>query len=169
METDSEVKTFEYTSENGRDDGRFCSIDVVLLNGFRVRHRLRLEGESDDSEPPRNNLSRPDSPIETRIYTDKDLQPLVGPSLRWLKPIAFAAALRKSEYPRQTLILLDYFKHHHSGEVGQLLKEPLLAVYDPALVLGLVARLAIKGYIQLHLGTSIFGYKTPWSLYVKEN
>ncbi|WP_449391368.1 hypothetical protein [Eoetvoesiella caeni] len=171
LETNPKVKAFNFISESDRDSDSVWGIDVILSNGARINHQVGREaGENSaaielQKDPSGDNASR----LENRVFTDKDLQPYVKVSLRWLKPIGFATALRNHEYPHQTLILLDYFKQRKNGDIGQILSNPDVCEYEPALILGLIARLAIRGHIQLDLTANSFGYRTPWIWSVKEH
>lgn len=163
LETDPEVKMFDLMPKQDGVIGPSCMFDVVLLDGLRIRHQIGNSALPGNSQLPQTQQDD----LLVRVFSDQDLQPLVKMSMRWLKPIGFAATLRNQPCPQQTLMLLEYFKQRESGEVGAILTENGVAEHDVPLILGLTVRLAIKGHIRLDLSTRTFGYKTPWSLWVK--
>ncbi len=165
LETDPEVKMFELMPKQDGVTDPFCAVDVVLSDGSRVRHQI-----SNSALPENSQLATAQqNDLAVRIFSDQDLQPFVKMSMRWLKPIGFAATLRNQPHTQQTLMLLEYFKQREYGEVGDILTEYCVSEYDRPLILGLTVRLAIKGHIRLDLGTRTFGYKTPWTIWVKEH
>src|SRR3546814_6230021 len=89
LETDPEVKTFDFTSADERDSDRFWVVDVIRSNGTRINHQIgRGAGEGGEAtqlqkDPSSDNASR----LENRVFTDEDFEPHVKVSLRWLKPI----------------------------------------------------------------------------------
>jgi hypothetical protein len=95
-----------------------------------------------------------------RIFNDSDLKPLTKVALRWLKPLAYANALRGQEHSHYRALLVSYFKRHGAGNIGQVLHA--LPEHDSAIVLGMVSRLAIQGVITLDLNKYSFGLLTPW-------
>lgn len=171
LETDPNVKFFELAAESHDERTPTWAVDVLLACGDRVTHKLghpsarrnvsKFEQINDDSDVQ-------DSHIRCRVFSDENLEPVVKTSLRWLKPIAFAAALRHQEYSRQTLVLLEYFNRHLNGHIGQIFTEGEICEYEPAVIFGLVVRLAIRGYIQLDLTSYGFGRGTPWALSIQE-
>jgi len=170
LETNPEVKTFDFTSECDWDGDHLWVVDVILSNGTRINHQVGRGAEENGELIALQKGSWKDqaSRLENRVFTDDDLQPFVKSSLHWLKAIGFAAALRNYEYPHQALILLEYFKQYKNGNLGQILKDLNVCEHEPAVILGLVARLAIKGHIQLDLADGSFGYRTRWIWSVKE-
>jgi len=171
LETDSNVRDFAFVSGSDSRNSGLCSVDVLLENGTRIEHqvgRKNAEQSSEALEPKTEPSIRNVASTKIRIFTDEDLQPHVKTSLRWLKPISFASALRDQEYARQTLMLLDYFNQQASGDIGRVLEEPQVCEHASAIILGLIVRLAIKGHIRLDLSANSFGFGTRWTLPVKE-
>lgn len=102
-------------------------------------------------------------PIEkTRVFTDTELEPFVRSSVRWLKPIAYAATIRGQEYPRALHMLVDILETHAIGQIRHIFSELNTNEHDAAVVLGLLVRLAIQGLIRLDLDTYGFSYATRW-------
>ncbi len=169
LETDPEVHGFTFTSEGNSADSRLCLVDVLLSSGTWVRHQLgqkRAEQSDHALEPQNEHPADNPSPTDIRVFTDEDLRPFVKTSLRWLKAIAFASALRDQEYTHQTLLLLECFRQQANGNVGQVLAKAEVCEQEPAVILGLIVRLCIKGHIRLDLTANGFGYHTPWILLV---
>jgi hypothetical protein len=167
LETDPKIKTFDLVSKNDQNNERFWLADVILSDGSRIAHKFVdrfLAEENEAKKLPRGNFRSEDLRAKDRIFIDEDIQSVVKVSQRWLKPIAFASVLRSHGYPHQTTMLLEFFRLHVNGEIGQILEDPKISKFDPALILGLTTRLAIKGSIQLDLSISGFGNKTPWFL-----
>ena len=100
LETDPEVKAFDFRSEFDRGNERFWIVDVILAEGTRITHQVSGNAGEYDEATERKKHSSADSSSrqESRAFYDEDLRPVVKVSLRWLKPIGFAAALRNQEY-----------------------------------------------------------------------
>lgn len=99
--------------------------------------------------------------VEYRIFNDTDLKSHTKVAIRWLKPLAYANAIHDQEYSHYRALLVSYFKRHGSGRIGQILQA--MPEHDPAIVLGMVSRLAIQGVITIDLNKISFGLLTPWS------
>src|SRR3546814_8184392 len=69
LETDTEVKTFDFTSAYERDSDRFWVVDVIRSNGTRINHQIgRGAGEGGEAtqlqkDPSSDNASR----LENRV------------------------------------------------------------------------------------------------------
>lgn len=163
LETNPEVRGFVFVQGTDCDKGSGM-VDVLLSDGRRTKHRLGQVGGDKDSCLNDGTATSTASPINAQVFTDDDLQPFVRSSIRWLKAIAFASALRDCEYTHQTVVLLDYFKRHGKGDIGGILADAELCECEPSVVLGLIVRLCIKGHIVLDLTISTFGHRTPWVL-----
>jgi hypothetical protein len=102
-----------------------------------------------------------------KVVTDTDLSPHVKTSVRWLKAIGYAAAIRGREHMPSRLALVSFLKKEHFGTVGAIYEE--LSGHDPSVVGGLLVRLAIEGHISLDLVHAGFGHSTPWRSLVLED
>lgn len=166
LETDPTVKFFELEAESSLAGGRYWAVVVQFMSGTRAIHQIghrQAERNGDIAPSDSDALSAEASSMKRRIFSDEELQPVVKTSLRWLKPIAFAAALRDQEYTCQTLLLLEHFKQQTSGDIGRVLGAAEVCEHEPAIILGLIVRLCIKGHIRLDLTAQGFGHRTPWS------
>lgn len=99
--------------------------------------------------------------VEYRIFNDSDLKPHTKVAMRWLKPLAYANAIRDQEHTHYRSLLVSHFKRYGSASIGQILQA--MPEHDSAVVLGMVSRLAIQGVITLDLHKCSFGLLTPWS------
>lgn len=165
LETNPEVRGFAFLQGTDCDKSPGI-VDVLLSDGRRTKHRLGQVGVEKHSCLDDGTATNTASSINAQVFTDDDLQPFVRSSIRWMKAIAFASALRDCEYTHQTVVLLDYFKRYGKGDIGGILADAELCEREPPVVLGLIARLCIKGHITLDLTTNTFGYCTPWVLSV---
>jgi len=77
-----------------------------------------------------------------------------------MKPLAYANAIHDQEHGHYRTSLVRYFKQQGSGSIVQILKA--MPEHDPAIVLGMVSRLAIQGVISIDLSKISFGLLTPW-------
>lgn len=167
LEIDHSVSSFDFVERE--DDKSNCQwiVDVRQLDGQTVTHQF--ENEKDDS---RNAQSKSDRMSNSdlfqnskRIITDNDIRSVIKISTRWIRPIGFATCLRNHEYTNLSIQLLEYVNCHKQGSIGSMLSSFEDFQYEQAVLLGLVVRLAIKGYFYLDLTERGFGYDTPWMLY----
>lgn len=98
--------------------------------------------------------------IKYRLFTDDDLIPHVKTSIRWLKPLGFAAALRDQDHAVLQGRLLIVLKARTQGTLDQILQD--FFGHDIPTVIGLFIRCAIQGVIAIDLSHRSFNYETQW-------
>jgi hypothetical protein len=159
LEADHEVETFELaTTQAGSNAlsggvGEDFDAKVYLRNGGVVWHKI-VTGELPAHGP--SELKR-----NVRIVTEEDIRSRSLMSMRWLKVICFAGALRSERQAAITAAVLQIIRSREHGVVRDIL-EPLQS-YDDATVKGVLARLAIKDALVLDLSEAGFTPETPWT------
>jgi hypothetical protein len=166
LESHRDVSTFHICSaesDNGRKlvgDSMNGHAIVTLQNGTTELHQLASEKTSECDE-----LSHADSTVDklsVRHISENDLRLLAPRSVRWLKAIAFAAALRDQQHIPAAVAVANTLWSLRQGVVGNILAETVR--FDSATVLGLIARSAIKGDILLDLSIAGYTPQSPWKL-----
>jgi len=158
LETEPSVKSFDF-SPTKRETSDDVTVAVVLTNGSKERHLViadRAEVLKDVNSGANDRQSE-----GIRIYSDIDLRPQVQLAMRWMKAIAFAAALRDKEHMHLRLALLPLLRPMECGVIGQLVEE--LSGFENSLVLGMLVRLAIEGHVKIDLSSFGFCSATPWA------
>ncbi len=167
LETAPTVKSFELVTPpvqgNRESRHRHSELDavVVSVDGAIAHHKLQSrEGTDSEVQTPRD----PNAEIRTKhqIITDADLAPYAGLSMRWLKAIGYAAAIREQEHASTLIALSSITKRQQHGNVGEI--ESLLSGFDSAVVRGLLVRMSIEGAIDLDMTLGSFRSATPWCL-----
>lgn len=158
LETAPSVKSFDF-SPTERETSDDVTVAVVLANGSKERHLViadRAEVLKDVNSEANDRQSE-----GFRIYSDIDLRPQVQLAMRWMKAIAFAAALRDKEHMPLRLALLPLLRSMECGLIGQLVEE--LSGFENSLVVGMLVRLAIEGHVKIDLLPFGFCSATPWA------
>ncbi|MFM0008503.1 hypothetical protein PQR57_47430 [Paraburkholderia dipogonis] len=96
-----------------------------------------------------------------RVVTDDEIRSCSLVSMRWLKVICFAAALRDERQVAATAAVLQTVRSQRNGLVRDILGP--LRDYDDATVKGVIGRLAIKDALMLNLFESGFTLDTAWA------
>jgi hypothetical protein len=167
LETCPEVKTFNLApgpvlGHNGKQN-QMTQLDAeVNYTDGRIEWHEVKAGEPDmrSSQLLAQGSAAKGAERIYRIFSDRDLAPHARTTIRWLKAISFAAALRDREYMAQRLALLAHLRNHPSGTAHSILSA--LAGHEAPVLLGLLAQLAIEGHVSLDLGRRGFGPGTPW-------
>lgn len=170
LEINPLVKTFDLTPEpvfahDGKEQ-RATELDarVVFHDDSIEWHEVKSGtnlSEQDKAQLVAQSAFSAERGEKYRIFTDTDLKPHVITSVRWLKVIALAAAVRDQPNLPITRAIHTVLESLGSGTIRQLLSQ-LDEFGDPGATLGVVSRIAIQGHIDLDLTARSFGYKTPW-------
>lgn len=86
-------------------------------------------------------------------------------AVRWLKPIAFVAAIRDQSLTPLHLALIDVVKEIKSGTILDILK--MMQGFDFPSVYGVIVRFCILGHIEIDLSVKPFSLGTEWH-YINE-
>lgn len=86
-------------------------------------------------------------------------------AVRWLKPIAFVAAIRDQSLTPIHLALIDVVKEIKSGTILDMIK--MMQGFDLPSVYGLIVRFCILGYIEIDLSVRPFSFWSEWR-YINE-
>ena len=174
LETDPRVKFFDLVpqSVSGYDGTRERSTELDAEVTYVDQKVEWHEVKAGDDVPSTSQLCAQRSAAERarrahRIFTDRDLSPHIRTSVRWLKAIGYAAAIRDREHIPSRLALLSYLMKERAGTVGAIHSE--LLGHDPAVTAGTLVRLTIEGYVSLDLTRTGFGHATPWRCLVAES
>jgi len=167
LEIDHSVTSFDFIECEDDKSNYQWMVDVRQLDGQIITHQF--ENQKDESRKGQSKSDRISNidllQNSMRIITDNDIRSVIKISTRWLRPIGFATCLRNYEYTNLSIQLLEYANCNKQGSIGSVLSSFECSQYEQAVLLGLVARLAIKGYFYLDLTERGFGYDTPWMLY----
>lgn len=175
LETDHRVKWFDLTPNAIRShDGkkiRYTELDAVvtLTEGRQQWHEVKtaVGGEQASSQLAAQALGAKTAGVDYKIFTDTELKPHVDTSMRWLKAIAYAAALRNKEHIAETVALLNVLRSREKGLIAQILGD--MTSFDDAVILGLIARLAIQGHINLDMTRTSYGAASSWHCVLQRN
>ncbi|MEC4718353.1 MULTISPECIES: hypothetical protein [Noviherbaspirillum] len=170
LETDHAVHDFDLTPDPvASHDGvrpRCTELDAVVhrANGIQEWHEVKASLDEDrvESQLSAQAYAAQAAGVQYKIFTDVDLMPHAATSLRWLKAIAYASAIRDREYVVETGALISCIRSIQSGQLRQVVES--LSSYDSAIVLGLAARVAIRGRLKLSMDKVSFGPATEWQL-----
>lgn len=171
LETNPDVVSFNLAPEpilsEDNNEVRATELDAIVTfrDGSIAWHEVKAGKEPNDP----SHLSQKQAQINAaakahRIYkrfNDTDLAPIVKISLRWLMAISYAAAIREHEHINCRTYLLIAIREQKEGTINSLLVE--LGGFESAVVLGVLIRLAIEGYVDINLKDKSFGKLTPWS------
>lgn len=163
LEANPSVLTFDFPEPSMEGFRNESIVDVQLSDGSRERHTVFsdiVSFDSDNSFVARNGISS--SAVKQKFFCDTELKPLVPLAMRWHKALCFAAVLRDQEQLSSRIALVSAIKARGSGIVRDLLAD--IQNFDEALVLGMLVRIAIEGFVTLNLTDQGFCYATPWQL-----
>lgn len=170
LETNPLVASFDLMpipiiSHDG-EETRGTELDAIVMNTDGSTEWHEVKSSESEKTRARSQLNAQSSAAVAaaatyRIFTDTDLRPLGRISIRWLKAICSAAAIRGQEQVQATLSILSIIQSQQAGYVVDLVDE--LAGFDSAILLGVLARLTIQGHVNLDLQTKGYGYSTRWA------
>lgn len=154
LETNPLVKYFEYCSDSKYQSKQF--IKVYLSNGTIESHYLLSEASL--SIPPHTT----ENSVSDKFFHDSDLRPFVKSSMKWLKAISFAAAIRDRQLQPDRIALASEILVLKKGNVLELTSR--LKNFDQASILGLIVESAIAGQLTLDIDQNGFNFYTVWQL-----
>lgn len=163
LETDPRVTSFEFiaddTSAAYEPDCGDHYADVWLKNGNRERHLITA------SRPDRQLALdlpsvTPDGGAMCRNFGDDELAPHAFVATRWLKAIAYAAAIRDQEHAHVRTALAATFHSRAQGTLRDVLD--VVEGLDPPVVIGMLVRTAILGAVELDLSARPLCMHTSW-------
>lgn len=169
LELNRSVKSFDLAPElrisfdDKEHRGTEFDAEVEYIDGHQEFHEVK-------SDPAKLNEARGQllaqaaeasgEGVKYRLFTDEDLRPHVKVSIRWLKPLGFAAALRDQDHAGLYGRLLLALKAQTQGTLDQILCE--FEGHDVPTVIGLFVRCAIRGIIEIDLSKRSFNNTTYW-------
>jgi hypothetical protein len=171
LEANSEILKFDLAPDpilsHDLNEAKATELDAIAIrrDGGLEWHEVKAGKRKSDSEHKSQQvaqlLAATDAHATYRRFNDDDLKPKVRVGLRWHKAIGFAAAIRGQEHNSCRNELVLAMRDAQSGKLYQLLDR--LAGHDPAIVLGVFVRLAIKeNLISMDLDKGTFGLQTNW-------
>lgn len=103
------------------------------------------------------------STLDLKIFSEDQLRRSSALAVNWLSAISHAACIRGEIHHHVETALVSCIHHHGRGTVKDFLDG--LPDYDPAIVLGVIIRLAISGVMELDLRGGTFSYLSSWRSY----
>lgn len=170
LEINPEVKSFDLHPENiishDEKEARGTQLDAIveLTNGKTEWHEVKsTEKELVEARPQllAQSSAAAKQGVSYRVFSDNELKPHVQSACRWLKAIAFAAAIRDQHQTPTLIALISRLRDQSDGTVGELLSD--LIDYDESVVMGLLVRYALQSHISLDLTKKPFGRSTRWT------
>lgn len=162
LETDPKVKDYKYLMDVDKCLGERVLVDpdafVTYHDGSQEYHAI-LSGKQ-----PQTDHVRVDDLISPgfRCFTLEELKSHGRLASRWLRVLSFATGVRDLECSQVQNTLLYVANNLQSGNVGQLLDEA--ETFEQYMTLGVMAQLAILGYLRLDLAPHSFGRATKWAV-----
>lgn len=162
LETERSVREFELSPPREKTPGVSRGVAAIVETAAQQVEWHVLVDCADDGEP----ISTNPSCQNIRRISEEDLRRTARMAIRWMKPIAFASAIRGMELNACRQALVTYFAEKRSGEILQVLAE--FDVFPAAMLLGMFARLSIEGVIDINLADRPFGNHTVWCSYERD-
>jgi len=155
IESDSMVQSFSVCDVGTPDEPDF------LLNFADGQRRADYIGRYPDTINDSSLIY--DNKLWVTKYIDaEELLTVSRQALRWLKPIAYAAAIRNQKLtPLHNALIIEESKHS-GGTVKSLIDQ--LPLYDSNHVVGMLMRHFIEGRVNLNLADASFGGNTHWTI-----
>jgi hypothetical protein len=163
LETNKSVKSFEldvdlYLSVNKKNFQNYPFDGLVTnVKGGNELHKI---GNSAELENGVQGCDERNRNFDIKVITKESLLANKILSIRWLKPIAYVAAIRGQEYRACTNALAYVINQTPSGVLGNILD--VMEEFDSPVVVGILGRFAIQGYISLDLMSSGLNRHTSW-------
>ncbi|NTY39853.1 hypothetical protein [Burkholderia diffusa] len=159
LETDPEVATFDVCDDIARaPDTPGIHAIATMRNGRTVGHRIVSDKSEKDSQLPRPDPF--DLGREVRLIPESELREQASLAIRWVKVICFAGALRDQRLDAATMLISGIAQSMGSGTVQQILEAA--PNIDDAIAKGMIARLAITGWLRLDLSHRGYTRESPW-------
>ena len=120
--------------------------EVFFRNGEHEFHIVKGEKNSNVIKVTAtsiDNCGATSKSFELREFADCDLLPHVKESIRWLKAISFASALRHNSYTYEKTKLLGAMEDMQRGYVGEIVFNLSDECCDHAVIFGIIAEFAI--------------------------
>jgi len=171
LETNPDVATFDLMPDLklSMDDkeSRATELDAVVINYDKTIEWHEVKSHESEKEVHRSQLlaqaaASSKEGIKYRIFTDREIQPHVQTSVRWLKVISFAAVLRGKLFELETYHLSMDLQQLGGGNLRDAIKHSVENNQDIAISLGIFARLAIHGVIRIDLSNQGLSYGSHW-------
>ncbi|QRR07710.1 hypothetical protein FPJ27_15780 [Burkholderia sp. MS455] len=162
LEADHNVMTFEICDEASAEKVAVIKGSVDAWVTTRDRHIIGHRILADErAAAERSELSdHACLEVETRIILQSDLRTKSVLAMRYAKIVCFGTALRDQRLESQTMLVTEVARSMSSGTVGQLLRE-VPSVDDPV-AKGLIARLALTGWLSLDVSHRGYTSDTQW-------
>lgn len=156
IESDPQVKSFRVCEIRSPSDPDF------LLNFTDGQGRADYLVRSPDVIFDDKFVLYDNKPWNARFISSEELSAVSKQALRWLKPIAYAAAIRdKKLTPLHNALIIEETKCG-GGTVQYLLDQ--LPLYDPSHVVGMLVRHFVEGRVSFDIVNFSFGRNTLWKV-----
>ncbi|WP_155623295.1 MULTISPECIES: hypothetical protein [Burkholderia cepacia complex] len=163
LEADPNVIAFELRDDAAVDNGPAIGWDDVhawatMRDRRVVAHRIVADERAELDKVARSDEENTASNV--RFILQSDLREKANLAMRYAKVVCFAAALRGQRLDAPTILLSETARSTENGTVQQLLDA--MPDVGEAIAKGLIARLAIKGWLSLDLSHRSFTQETRW-------
>lgn len=170
LEANPDVTDFDLAPEpiisHDVEEARATELDAIVSYRNRNKEWHEVKASSGKKSPKNRSQFQAQSAaassegVKYRVFDDEDLNDKVKSSIRWLKVIAYATAIRGHEHVSCRTALISYLKNQQTGAIHQLITA--FPTFDIAILLGVLSRLAIQGVVNLDLTKMSFGLLTQW-------
>lgn len=170
LEANVEVQSFDLHPDSilSKDDDevRATELDAIVYyhNGQQEWHEVKAGKNRDELSQQSQKRAQSTAASNARViykrFNDVELKPIMKIAMRWFKAIGYAAAIRDEQHTRCNNEVVMVVKELRVGTITNILNK--MEEYDPAIVLGLLIRMAINGVIKIDLSKRTFGLLTPW-------
>lgn len=169
LETNPDIKSFRFGCELKAKypwEETFKKRDFILVEtaaGTYEFHHL-ITGATDETRTDVTTISDQGEleMMQVTLFNTKDIGQLANYSRRWLQLMSFSNQIRNEACDVESDLVNLAVRSRNSGTVGALLD--YLATHDAMKVLGVFAREAILGNIELEFADAGFGRNTFWCI-----
>lgn len=171
LEANPDVRTFDLAPDpilsEDTNETRATELDAVVtpqtgqVEWHEVKAGRNKKNPAHTSQATAQARAAEKEHATYRRFDDTDLKPNAKVAVRWIKAMGFAAAIAGQEYIACRTSMIVAIKRRGNGTVRQLLSD--LAEYDPAVVHGMLVRLAVAGVVHIDLSVATYGLTTRWT------
>jgi len=162
LESAHGVKDFKIEADE-KDPRGSSYVNVLRVDGTREKHVIEstMAAEVEIVSLLGQTTQRVASDC-VRVFTDAELRPIVPIAMRWQKALAYASVLRDQEHLPVRLALVPLLSSREKGTLADVLENT--NDFNQALVIGMLIRLTIEGYLEIDLTKHGLAFKSQWRL-----
>lgn len=165
LETDPDIITFELRDDSltNKDDvsdwGRIHAWATTRAHCI-VGHQILSDEQAKAVKSESSVLALREDGREVRPILESELRKKASLAMRYAKIVCYAATLRGQRLDSPTVLMSGIARSKRDGSVREILES--MPDVDGAVVKGLIARLAILGWLGLDLSRQGFTLETRW-------